>query len=255
MSRRIAVSPALADVIEGLCLAAFGAAIAHVVASGSYTSLATPRSKPYLICAAALLFMLSAAACGGLFHASARSAGRWLAALVIPALLITVPFRPSAQSTGFDPYAGGRPIAIPGDVYGQDGAAHLHGLDARHHAIRVRDDEFGSWFEHIDHNPDAYVGYRIHMTGYVDHSSTFGSDEFMLSRQFMSCCVLDMTPFGFIAKGSKAAELKEHQWVELTADITQGSYGAPCHERQSVMLRIRSVSPASKAPSGYFYWQ
>ena len=91
----------LPDRVEALCFAALGAAIAYAAVGGSYTTLTTPRSLPYLIIGAVLLFVLATAAWLGLFHATERSVLRFLIALIIPALLIAVPFQPSSGSGGF----------------------------------------------------------------------------------------------------------------------------------------------------------
>ncbi|MFQ9707230.1 MAG: TIGR03943 family putative permease subunit [Bifidobacterium dentium] len=128
-------------------------------------------------------------------------------------------------------------------------------MDDTRRTITVRNDEFGSWFEHIDHNPQSYVGYRIRITGFVSKPSTLGTDEFQISRQFMSCCILDMTPFGFTAVTAKAAKLHEYDWVTIDATIEQGTYGTSGHERQGLILQVSSLRQAANAPTGYFYWQ
>ena len=92
-------APALPDRIEAICFAALGAAIVYSTTSGSYITLTTPRSLPYLIVGAILLFALSVAAWLGVFHADERSSFRFLVALVIPALLIAVPFQPGNGGT------------------------------------------------------------------------------------------------------------------------------------------------------------
>ena len=109
-------APALPDRIEAICFAALGAAIVYSTTSGSYITLTTPRSLPYLIVGAILLFALSVAAWLGVFHADERSSFRFLVALVIPTLLIAVPFQPG-NGTGFDTYAAGRAIAIRRDAH------------------------------------------------------------------------------------------------------------------------------------------
>ena len=247
-------APALPDRIEAICFAALGAAIVYSTTSGSYITLTTPRSLPYLIVGAILLFTLSVAAWLGVFHADERSSFRFLVALVIPALLIAVPFQPG-NGTGFDTYAAGRAIAIRRDAHKPAGFAHLHGLDEERKTITISDDEFGSWFSHIDHNPQRYIGYRVRLTGFVYKPSTLGTHEFELSRQFMSCCILDMTPFGFTTHYAKTAHLQEHDWVSVDATLVQGTYGIAGHTRQGPMLKITSLHTAKAAPTGYFYWQ
>ena len=245
----------LPDRVEALCFAALGAAIAYAAVGGSYTTLTTPRSLPYLIIGAVLLFALATAAWLGLFHATERSVLRFLIALIIPALLIAVPFQPSSGSGGFDEYAGGRAIAIPRSSHKPDGSSQLHGLDTANKTLTISDDEFGSWFSHIDHNPQRYIGYRVRLTGFVYKPSTLGVHEFELSRQFMSCCILDMTPFGFTTHYAKTAHLQEHDWVSVDATLVQGTYGIAGHTRQGPMLKITSLHTAKAAPTGYFYWQ
>ncbi len=249
--------PATADVVEGGCFAALSVAIAHAVASGAYTSLATPRSKPYLIATAILLGLMAIATWLGVFHTDATDAGkspRWLVALIIPSLLVSVPFHQSSTSAGFDAYASGRAIPIARNVYSPNGVRHLHGLDAKHRTITIANDEFGAWFEQIDHNPQRYVGYRVRVTGFVSRSRTYGRHEFQVARQFMSCCILDMTPFGFMAS-SDGKTPAEHQWVTVEARLENGTYVMSGYERQGLMLRVVSLHQTKNTPTGYFYWQ
>lgn len=230
----------LPDRVEALCFAALGAAIAYAAVGGSYTTLTTPRSLPYLIIGAVLLFVLATAAWLGLFHATERSVLRFLIALIIPALLIAVPFQPSSGSGGFDEYAGGRAIVIPRSSHKPDGSSQLHGLDTANKTLTISDDEFGSWFEQIDHNPQRYVGYHVQVTGFVSKSRTFDADEFELSRQFMSCCILDMTPFGFIASSGKAAP----------RTITTGSPSTPSSSRAPTAPPATSAKADTAGPVG-----
>ncbi|TPF86197.1 hypothetical protein BW13_06810 [Bifidobacterium sp. UTCIF-37] len=230
-----------------------------VIAASMTGVLPVSAMLAFLIFGAVLLFVLTIAAWLGLFHtterASLRASLRLLVALIIPALLIAVPFQPISGSGGFDEYAGGRAIAIPRSSHKPEGASQLHGLDAAKKTITISDDEFGSWFEQIDHNPQRYVDYHVRVTGFVSKSRTFDADEFELSRQFMSCCILDMSPFGFMASSGKTGTLHNHDWVSVDAVIKQGRYGSAGHERQGLILRVQSVSKAATAPNGYFYWQ
>lgn len=151
--------------------------------------------------------------------------------------------------------AGGRAIAIPRSSHKPGGAAQPHGLNAAKKTITISDDEFGSWFEQIDHNPQQYVGYHVQVTGFVSKSRTFGTNEFEAPLQFMSCCILDMTPFGFMAISGKADALHNHDWVTIDAVIAQGTYGSTGHERQGLVLQVQSVAKTQTAPTVYFYWQ
>ncbi|WP_314686385.1 TIGR03943 family putative permease subunit [uncultured Bifidobacterium sp.] len=238
--------PAFADIVEAAVLAALDATLMWATASGSYSGFATPRTRPYLILACVLLGLLTLAAASGLFHATAEGLRRLLAAVAVPALLVVIPLAAAQQSSGFDSYAGGRAIAITT----LDGRG-LHGLDASARTLTISDDEFGDWYETIDHDPARYLGYTVTVTGFVSRDSTTGSGEFDVSRQYMSCCILDMTPFGFTARGA-TSKLRTHAWVTVTGVLSQGTTGSAGHQRQGLLLRVSSVASAD-APSGYFY--
>lgn len=239
--------PSAADVVESAVLAAMEAALIWATASGAYSTFATPRTRPYLVLTCVLLGALAAAAATGLFHATAEGLGRLLAAVAIPALLVVIPLAVAQQSSGFDSYAGGRAIAITT----LDGRG-LHRLDTAARTLTISDDEFGDWYETIDHDPQRYLGYTVTITGFVSRDSTTGSGEFDVSRQYMSCCILDMTPFGLTVRSTQAPTLRTHSWVTVTGILSQGTTGSSGHQRQGLLLRMSSVISAD-APSGYFY--
>ncbi len=224
-------APALPDRIEAICFAALGAAIVYSTTSGSYITLTTPRSLPYLIVGAILLFALSVAAWLGVFHADGDP--RFVSWSRSSSPRCSSPCRSNPATA---PVSTRTPqdwaIAIRRDAHKPAGFAHLHGLDEERKTITISDDEFGSWFSHIDHNPQRYIGYRVRLTGFVYKPSTLGAHEFELSRQFMSCCILDMTPFGFTTHYAKTAHLQEHDWVSVDATLVQGTYGIAGHTRQ-----------------------
>lgn len=241
-----------ADRVESLCLFGLDAAMIALTASGQYTRFTTPRTLPYVIFAIVLVSVLTAAAWTGLFRATPRECATMLVSLIVPALLLVIPMQAQA-STGFDKYAGGRAIAIAQSK----GTQGLHGLDAAKRTITISNDEFGAWYEHIDHNPQQYAGYTIHVTGFVSTSTTLGAQQFLVARQLMSCCILDMTPFGFTAQKDPAptAHLRSYPnetWVRLTGRLEPGTIGKAGYSYQGMILHISSISRTS-APTGYFY--
>lgn len=157
-----------------------------------------------MLITAILLFILSICAAIGWFSVSSRDVWRMFVAFVVPALLIIVPLRYAQNISvdGFDQYAGGRAIAIRSQNY------PLPGLYEKSHEITVDDDDFGSWYDEIDHNAAKYDGYAITLTGFVSRDSTLNANQFRVSRQLMSCCILDMSPFGLVAENQILAKFK-----------------------------------------------
>lgn len=237
-----------AKILEFFVLLCLAAVIATVTLSGQYTLFTTPRAFAYLIIAAVLLLVLASCAALGWFDVSARDSWKILVSLVLPALLIIIPLQSSQRFSagGFDRYAGGRAIAI------RSHNPRLSGLSEKSREIKVKNDDFGLWYDEIDHNISKYEGYTITITGFVSRDTTLGASQFRLSRQLMSCCILDMSPFGLVANYKNANKLHEHEWVMLRARVSRGSIGVKGYQRSGVILKVISLKSA-KAPTGYFY--
>lgn len=237
-----------AKILESFVLLCLAAVIATVTLSGQYTLFTTPRAFAYLIIAAVLLLVLAFCAALGWFDVSARDSWKILVSLALPALLIIIPLQSSQRfsSGGFDRYAGGRAIAI------RRHNSRLSGLSEKSREIKVKNDDFGLWYDEIDHNISKYEGYTVTITGFVSRDTTLGANQFRLSRQLMSCCILDMSPFGLVASYKNANKLREHEWVMLRARVSRGNIGVKGYQRFGVVLKVISLKSA-KAPTGYFY--
>ncbi|MBF9315061.1 TIGR03943 family protein [Bifidobacteriaceae bacterium NR002] len=236
-----------AGLVEAFLLLCLAAVIAVVTLSGQYTLFTTPRAFVYLIIASVLLVVLAFCAACGWFAVSSRDSWRILISVALPALLIIIPLQSSQSlsSSGFDRYAGGRAIAIRYN-------SRLSGLNEKSREIKVKNDDFGLWYDEIDHNLSKYEGYTITITGFVSRDATLGANQFRISRQLMSCCILDMSPFGLVAEYSSSKNLAEHKWVQLRARIERGNVGVHGYQRAGVVLRVMSLRTA-QAPTGYFY--
>ena len=236
-----------AGLVESFLLLCLAAVIAVVTLSGQYTLFTTPRAFVYLIIASVLLVVLAFCAACGWFAVSSRDSWRILISIAIPALLIIIPLQSSQSlsSSGFDRYAGGRAIAIRYN-------SRLAGLNEKSREIKVKNDDFGLWYDEIDHNLSKYEGYTITITGFVSRDATLGANQFRISRQLMSCCILDMSPFGLVAEYSSSKNLAEHKWVQLRARIERGNVGVHGYQRAGVVLRVMYLRTA-QAPTGYFY--
>ena len=238
----------LAQFVESFVLLCLAAVVSVVTLSGEYTLFTTPRAFAYLIIAAVLLVFLAICAACGWFVISARDSWRILVSLAIPALLIIIPLQSSqsVNSGGFDKYAGGRAIAIRGNN------SRPAGLNEKSREIKVKNDDFGLWYDEIDHNLSKYAGHTITVTGFVSRDASLGDGQFRISRQLMSCCILDMSPFGFVAQYPKASKIDDHKWVRVRARIIRGEVGVKGYQHSGVVLKVISLQ-FTQAPTGYFY--
>ena len=248
-----------AQIVQSLCLICFSVTLMWSALSGCYTILTTPRAFVYLIFAAILLFVLGICSLFGIIPVFAKDSKRILVSLIIPMLVILIPLQMSksaldqgfTKSAGFDEYASGRAIAIASNR--KNNKKTLSGLDVANKKIIISDDDFGNWYDEIDHNLEKYKGYEIVVKGFISRENTLSKNQVRISRQFMSCCILDMSPFGFVADFSKNLRFKNHQWVIVKANISLGNIGVSGYSHKGVVLKVESIKEISKAPSGYFY--
>lgn len=247
------------QIVQSLCFLCFSTTLMWSALSGCYTILTTPRAFVYLIFAAILMICLSICSLFGIIPVFAKDSKRLLVSLIIPMLVILIPLQMSksaldqgfTKSAGFDEYASGRAIAIASNR--KNNKKTLSGLDVDNKKIIISDDDFGNWYDEIDHNLEKYQGYEIVVKGFISRENTLSKNQVRISRQFMSCCILDMSPFGFVADFSKNLRFKNHQWVIVKANISLGNIGVSGYSHKGVVLKVESIKEISKAPSGYFY--
>lgn len=234
------------DEVQSFAIFAFVAAISYFVASGRYISFVTPRSVPYLVFAAIVLFVFAIAAWLGVFHCTAASLSKTLIVIILPALLLSVPLDSASASTISST---NRAIAIHATTDKQ-----LAGLDTTKKIITIHDDDFGAWFDRIDQHVEQYLGYTVIVEGFVSKDSSLGSHQFSVSRMLMTCCVLDMTPFGFVVNTSSSSTVpSENTWVSVRGTIERGHIGDAHHGYDGIVLQAQSVRASTETPNGYFY--
>jgi putative membrane protein len=236
----------LVNRIEGFCLMLLAASIGLLIITGRYRSFVTPRSLPYMIFAIIVIAALSIGAFCGLFTADSRTLRTSFTLLVIPTLLFLLPI---SSSQSLNAFAGSRAIAIRTT----DSSTSLPGLDVSRKAITISNDDYGFWYNRIDKNADAYIGYTITLTGQVSTNPSLGKGQYIAGRTLMTCCVLDMTPFGFTVQSSGQSAPQTDGWVKVTGTLERGRIGSSAQGYEGLILNASSMSTADSA-TGYFYY-
>ena len=85
--------------------------------------------------------------------------------------------------------------------------------------IRIDDVDFGLWFLDMNDNPARYEGKTVSFLGKVMIPRGFKTDMFIPGRNAMTCCAEDIRFIGFICKSRHTCQLKQKQWVEVTAQV------------------------------------
>lgn len=71
---------------------------------------------------------------------------------------------------------------------------------------------------------DSYIGRKICFTGYVYRLLDFKETEFVLARDMVISSDMQTLIVGFLCDSKNAQDFPNESWVEITGEITQGSY-------------------------------
>lgn len=71
---------------------------------------------------------------------------------------------------------------------------------------------------------ESYVGKKICFTGYVYRLLDFKETEFVLARDMIVSSDTQTLIVGFLCECKNAKDFPDESWVEITGEITQGSY-------------------------------
>ncbi len=76
----------------------------------------------------------------------------------------------------------------------------------------------------VHNDIDSYVGKRICFTGYVYRLLDFTDTEFVLARDMIISSDMQTLIVGFLCDCKNAKDFPNESWVEITGEITKGSY-------------------------------
>ena len=102
--------------------------------------------------------------------------------------------------------------------------------------IRLEGLNYGIWYIDAMEHPDRYVGKNITYTGQILKPGNFPQDMFVPGRMAMTCCAQDMQFLGYAARFDGARDLKERDWVKVTANVGKEFFEP--YGREGVVLSI-----------------
>lgn len=88
---------------------------------------------------------------------------------------------------------------------------------------------------------DTYIGQKISFSGYVYRLSGFSEDQFVLARD-MDVGNKQTLIVGFLCSSDKAKEFETYSWVNITGEITKGSY----NNTDIPILKITNIEKTAK---------
>lgn len=167
-------------------------------------------------------------------------AGSWIALLLValPLLLgILVPPQPlGAQAVGV------REVNTDGLGLGDDGTVLTRAAGERNILDWLR--AFGAAGD-----PATFAGQEATLVGFVYRDETFATDQFMVSRFIIICCVADATAIGIVVSWPASLDLPLDSWVEVHGAFRPGQFDG----QAMPILMADSVTPTQPPGQPYLY--
>lgn len=272
--------------IEAICCLVFGVTLFCITYSGKYLLFVTPRAKPYLYFAAAVMVLWAAMCLTRIGRAKYKLRPKRFLVLILPMMAMTLPYQPlradstQAEYSNIDP--GGAASSDSADTASTvpektaspspEGSAFsapdtksstgnsapytspVHkertlppGIDKEKKRIVVSDEDFYPWIAELNYHPDSYEGYEIVIHGSVySGSPRMQEGEFAVTRLVMTCCAADLAPVGPLCVGYQGETPGMDSWITVT--------GTFHYDRmRGTMIQVQSLEDAEPAEKEYVY--
>lgn len=96
--------------------------------------------------------------------------------------------------------------------------------DLKAPVIELNSECYGIWYLDAMDHPDRYVGKTVSFVGMVLKPKQFPKDYFVPGRMAMTCCAEDMAFIGYACEYGQSDELKDQQWVKVTARVEKSYF-------------------------------
>ena len=89
----------------------------------------------------------------------------------------------------------------------------------------ISKDNYSNILQAVHNNIDAYIGCKVHFSGYVYRLLDFSPIQFVLARDMIvNQNPLQSLVIGFLCESKKAEEFKDGEWVDVTGVIEKSNY-------------------------------
>lgn len=129
----------------------------------------------------------------------------------------------------------------------------LGGYDSKEKSITVKSEQFYPWLNEIFINPEKYEGYKITISGIFWRESGMETDQFLLSRYLITCCVADASNAGILSTGD-IENFNEGDWIKMEGVITLSNSTFSQTNKTMPYLRIISAENIEPESSPYVYY-
>lgn len=118
--------------------------------------------------------------------------------------------------------------------------------------IEIEDDDYGIFYIDASDHPENYEGKVVKFKGQVYLPPQYKGKAFVPGRFAMTCCAEDITFLGFKCNSLETANLKDREWVTVTAKIKKEFYKE--FEGDGPVLYAQKIEKAQKPEEEVVYF-
>ena len=118
--------------------------------------------------------------------------------------------------------------------------------------IDIAPEDYGLWYIDAMGDPGKYDGKTVRFLGQAYVGKDVPAGSFVPGRFGMVCCAEDISFLGFICRYDGAKDLKQRDWVRVTASITVEAL--PQYRGEGPVLHAIEVVPADKPAEDLVYF-
>ncbi|MRX72401.1 TIGR03943 family protein [Bacillus lacus] len=115
--------------------------------------------------------------------------------------------------------------------------------------ITLTEEQYIQMTNIIDKFPEKFAGKEMELIGFVYREPDFESNQFVVARFGLSCCVADASVYGTLAAMPDGEALEEDQWVRVSGVLEQTTY----NDWNLPYLQINSIEKIEQPSEPYVY--
>ena len=85
--------------------------------------------------------------------------------------------------------------------------------------VEIKDNDYAVWYRDLAEDTAKYIGKILKFKGIVGREKLLGDKAFVFGRHVMTCCAEDIAFQGLICKSKEPVNLKNRDWIILTAKL------------------------------------
>lgn len=114
--------------------------------------------------------------------------------------------------------------------------------------IEINSNNYANVLKTVNDNLDQYIGKEVKCVGYIYRLMDFNDNQFVLARNMIISSDYQSVVVGFLCESDNAKSYKENSWIEITGEITKGSYHGDIP-----IIKIKEIKESSKPNEDHVY--